>query len=278
MRCRISRKPSSIEGIVHVPSPVRQRRHSAPHSSLVGWLFLYRARTPGVELGDNPSVRLDLGNMPQPDAVLFVQPESRGQVKIDADDYINGGPISSPKSPPAARVTTCTRNSRRTSATVYASTSSGASSSARSTGSSCMREGTNGSPRPKMGPCAARCFPASGWTRPHSCVTISIRCWTCSSAAWTPRSTRDSPPAWGRLEPSRRVEGRSDRDRRKVGSAPQNPPALKAVLPSVARCPCRREAGGKSRPPATHRGIDMPVRRDHNYGHNGTQAAILPDL
>ena len=71
------RKAELIEGVVHVPSPVRQRRHSAPHSSLVGWLFLYRARTPGVEPGDNPSVRLDLGNMPQPDAVLFIQPESR---------------------------------------------------------------------------------------------------------------------------------------------------------------------------------------------------------
>jgi Uma2 family endonuclease len=30
--------------------------------------------------------------MPQPDAVLFVQPEYRGQVKIDADDYISGAP------------------------------------------------------------------------------------------------------------------------------------------------------------------------------------------
>jgi Uma2 family endonuclease len=45
-----------------------------------------------VELGDNPGVRLDLGNMPHPNAVLFVQPESRGQVKVDADDYINGAP------------------------------------------------------------------------------------------------------------------------------------------------------------------------------------------
>ena len=47
------RRAELIEGVVHVPSPVRQRHHSAPHSSLVGWLFLYRARTPGVELGDN---------------------------------------------------------------------------------------------------------------------------------------------------------------------------------------------------------------------------------
>ena len=32
------RRAELIEGVVHVPSPVRQRCHSAPHSSLVGWL------------------------------------------------------------------------------------------------------------------------------------------------------------------------------------------------------------------------------------------------
>jgi Uma2 family endonuclease len=86
------RKAELIEGVVHLPSPVRQRHHSGPHSTLNGWLFTYRAKTPGVEGGDNPSVRLDSGNMPQPDGVLFVQPEYRGQVKIDADDYISGAP------------------------------------------------------------------------------------------------------------------------------------------------------------------------------------------
>ena len=75
-----------------MPSPVSQRRHSRPHFTLIGWLFHYQGRTPGVEGGDNPSVRLDMGNMPQPDAVLFVQPEYRGQVKIDADDYLSGAP------------------------------------------------------------------------------------------------------------------------------------------------------------------------------------------
>jgi len=86
------KKAELIEGVVHVPSPVRQRHHSGPHFSLVGWLFLYRARTPGVEGGDNPSIRLDLGNMPQPDGVLFIQPEHGGHVQIDADDYVNGAP------------------------------------------------------------------------------------------------------------------------------------------------------------------------------------------
>jgi Uma2 family endonuclease len=86
------RKAELIDGVVHVPSPVRQRRHSAPHFRLIGWLFNYRARTPGLEGGDNPSVRLDLGSMPQPDCLLFISPEYGGQAKIDEDDYVSGGP------------------------------------------------------------------------------------------------------------------------------------------------------------------------------------------
>jgi Uma2 family endonuclease len=86
------RKAELIEGVVHVPSPVRHRRHSAPHFSLIGWLFNYRARTPGLEGGDNPSVRLDMGSMPQPDCLLFIAPEFGGQAKIDDDDYVSGGP------------------------------------------------------------------------------------------------------------------------------------------------------------------------------------------
>ena len=49
-------KAELIEGVVHVPSPVRQQHHSAPHFSLIGWLFNYQARTPGVKGGVNPSV------------------------------------------------------------------------------------------------------------------------------------------------------------------------------------------------------------------------------
>ena len=86
------KKAELIEGVVYVPSPVRCEHHGTPHSSVVGWLFLYRAKTPGTKLADNASVRLDLGNMPQPDATLFIAPESGGAARIDEDDYINGGP------------------------------------------------------------------------------------------------------------------------------------------------------------------------------------------
>jgi Uma2 family endonuclease len=86
------KKAELIEGVVHLPSPVRQIYHGAPHSTLIGWLFAYRARTPGVELGDNSTVHLGLTNTPQPDGLLFIQPEHGGQVKFDEEGYIVGPP------------------------------------------------------------------------------------------------------------------------------------------------------------------------------------------
>jgi Uma2 family endonuclease len=86
------KKAELIEGVVHMPSPVRLDQHGDPHSCLVGWLWVYRAGTPGVQSGDNSSIRLDLGNMPQPDALLIVRPERGGRVRISEDDYIEGGP------------------------------------------------------------------------------------------------------------------------------------------------------------------------------------------
>jgi Uma2 family endonuclease len=86
------KKAELIEGVVYVPSPVRQKYHGTAHSHLMGWLFNYRASTPGIETCDNSTVLLDLDNAPQPDALLFVRPEFGGQVKINQDDYIEGAP------------------------------------------------------------------------------------------------------------------------------------------------------------------------------------------
>ena len=57
------KKAELIEGVVYVPSPVR-RHHGAPHAHLIGWLGQYAAGTPGVEVSDNSTVRLDLDNEP----------------------------------------------------------------------------------------------------------------------------------------------------------------------------------------------------------------------
>jgi len=85
-------KAELIEGVVYMPSPVRVRRHGGPHAKIITWLGNYEARTPGVEVADNATARLDLDNEPQPDAMLYIAPELGGQVRITPDDYIEAAP------------------------------------------------------------------------------------------------------------------------------------------------------------------------------------------
>ena len=86
------RKAELIEGIVYVASPLRHRQHGKPHSRVMTWLGVYQTLTPGIDLSDAPTVRLDLDNEPQPDAVLFIEAAAGGQTQISADDYIEGPP------------------------------------------------------------------------------------------------------------------------------------------------------------------------------------------
>lgn len=86
------KKAELIEGIVYMPSPVRLSEHGEPHSYLMGWLVVYKAATPGVRVGDNTTVRLDLDNEPQPDGSLLIDPECGGQARISDDGYIEGAP------------------------------------------------------------------------------------------------------------------------------------------------------------------------------------------
>ena len=86
------KKAELIEGVVYIPSPVRVRCHGSPRAKIIGWLGHYQARTPGVEVAGNATVRLDLDNEPQPDAMLFIAPERGGQVRISPDDYVEAAP------------------------------------------------------------------------------------------------------------------------------------------------------------------------------------------
>lgn len=84
------KKAELIEGVVYVPSPLRFESHAEPHSKLMIWLGVYQVSTPGTRLGDNPTVRLDLDNEPQPDAVLLI--DAGGQSRLDEDGYVEGAP------------------------------------------------------------------------------------------------------------------------------------------------------------------------------------------
>ena len=86
------KKAELIEGIVYMASPLRFEPHAEPHADLMGWLWSYKIATPGVRLGDNPTVRLDVDNEPQPDAVLLIDSRHGGQTRLSDDGYIEGAP------------------------------------------------------------------------------------------------------------------------------------------------------------------------------------------
>lgn len=83
------KKAELIEGVVYMASPVRVKSHGRPHAQLMGWLGVYCAATPGTDLADNATLRLDPDNEPQPDAMLWIE---GGQSFISDDDYAEGAP------------------------------------------------------------------------------------------------------------------------------------------------------------------------------------------
>jgi Uma2 family endonuclease len=86
------KKAELIEGTVYMASPLRFEPHAEPRGDLMGWLWTYKIATPGVRLGDNPTVRLDLDNEPQPDAVLLIDAQSGGRSHLSQDGYVEGAP------------------------------------------------------------------------------------------------------------------------------------------------------------------------------------------
>ena len=86
------KKAELIEGVVYMPSPVRFAAHAQPHGAVLAWLATYCAYTPGVQAADNATVRLDLDNEPQPDALLRIEPAAGGRSRLSADDYVEGSP------------------------------------------------------------------------------------------------------------------------------------------------------------------------------------------
>ncbi|PKO22499.1 MAG: Uma2 family endonuclease [Chloroflexi bacterium HGW-Chloroflexi-1] len=85
------KKAELIEGVVYMPSPV-SNAHSEAHGDLMAWLGIYRAATCGVHLNDNATVRLDLANEVQPDALLRLDVALEGASRIGRDGYIEGAP------------------------------------------------------------------------------------------------------------------------------------------------------------------------------------------
>lgn len=85
-------KAELVEGVVYMASPVRARSHGLPHALVMTWLGTYWATTPGVQLFDNATLRLDFDNELQPDALLRIDEACGGSSHVTDDDYIEGVP------------------------------------------------------------------------------------------------------------------------------------------------------------------------------------------
>jgi Uma2 family endonuclease len=83
-------KAELVEGTVYMAFPLHFRSHAKPHALIISWLGIYCAATPEVDLGNNATVRLDINNEYQPDALLRLT--AGGQSSISQDDYIEGAP------------------------------------------------------------------------------------------------------------------------------------------------------------------------------------------
>lgn len=85
-------KAELVEGVVYMPSPVRNKYHGEPHADVLAWLGLYRSLTPGTRSSDNATIFLDLDNNPQPDAMLRIERAAGGTSENSIDGYLHGPP------------------------------------------------------------------------------------------------------------------------------------------------------------------------------------------
>lgn len=84
-------KAELVGGVVYVASPV-SLQHGDPHGTMVGWLLVYEAQTPGVRKVVDGTVYLTANlDEVQPDGMLFIRPELGGQARYE-DEYVAGGP------------------------------------------------------------------------------------------------------------------------------------------------------------------------------------------
>lgn len=84
------KKAQLIEGVVHMPSPVRVV-HAEADGLAQGWLGNYAAAH-DLEMLPNVTLLLDTENAFQPDAILCSPPRQGGRVWLNTKSYLCGSP------------------------------------------------------------------------------------------------------------------------------------------------------------------------------------------
>ena len=86
------KKAELIEGIVYMSSPLKYDEHAVPHSKVITWLSVYAASTRYTACADNATVRIDIDNEVQPDALLHIDAAAGGAAQVTPDGYLQGAP------------------------------------------------------------------------------------------------------------------------------------------------------------------------------------------
>ena len=184
------KKAELVEGVVYVPSPV-SKSHAHNHGRLMAWLVLYAEQTPGTMSCDNATVRLDLENEVQPDALLLI--ESGGQTKSGSSRYIEGPPelIAEVASSSVSRdLHSKLALYRRHGVLEYIVF---ASSTTIWTGSGWSKMSTNRCQPMNEAFFAVRCFRACGSTSRRCCAATWRPCWPRFSLDWARPNMGHSP-------------------------------------------------------------------------------------
>ena len=85
-------KAELIEGRVYMPPPSFEEHHGSPHMAVNIVIANYWVATPGIIASDNSSMRLDMGNLPQPDTYLRILQSHGGRTWRSREGYIEGAP------------------------------------------------------------------------------------------------------------------------------------------------------------------------------------------
>ena len=85
------KKAELIEGIVHVPSPVRAEAHAEPDGLIHVWLGTY-AIGHDLQFYPHATLILDTENSFAPDAILCSKPRKGARVWLNAKGHLCGSP------------------------------------------------------------------------------------------------------------------------------------------------------------------------------------------
>jgi Uma2 family endonuclease len=83
-------KAELVQGVVHVPSPVKIPEHGTPAGTMAVWIGLYALTHADTQFATDGTVRLSPVDVVQPDVMLWRT--EGGSARLDADHYIEGAP------------------------------------------------------------------------------------------------------------------------------------------------------------------------------------------